>query len=960
VGAVWSLFGDVGAAVSIPAALPIGVARLIFLSRQAQRQRLLSLALICLTALLLVMPNMPLPAIRAQETTPPPSGEVIVVLKPNGKELPAVAASKAGVRAKKVFSRVFPGFSATLSAAQAERLARNPNVAHIFPEERFQAAAQTLPTGVDRIGADENPSVDIDQTNDVRVYTDVAVLDSGISGSTGDLNLAGGVNCSSSGTGFDIDNYGHGTHVAGTIGALDNESGVVGVAPGARLWSVKVLNDAGGAFSSNLICGLEWVLANRATIDIVNFSVQGSGRDGPCDTSAFHLAICAVVNDARVPVIAAAGNFGTDAATTIPATYNEVITVSAMTDLDGQPGGLYPGEPCRGGEVDDAFATFSNYGPDVDIAAPGTCISSLRQDGGISLKSGTSMAAPHVTAAAAIYLDANPWASPEEVKAWLQGTGRAQASAEGFNGDPDSSHEPLLWLGGGAPVAEAPYRLVASGASPNSWASTYVRDRKTSTYWKTRISSSGPPAEAWVWVDLGAPKTIGTIRWVFGEAGIADSFVIEGSNDRATWSAITKRNGKPVGVWQERITSRTFRYIRFRFLNPNRDATLGGLAEVQLWAPGTAYPLPGATATATPTRTPTPTATLPPNGNYPMYGSSRSPNSTSPKAVWDGDLGTTWQTDGLSVPDSAYVFVTIGSVLPIETIRWVYGTPDIGDALTIEVSNDKVTWTPVHTAGNAPVGEWQVATFSGLSPKYVRWRFDNPNDDPVVGGLAEVEIYGPGAFAGEAPAATATASPTATETTALASPKPTATGTPLPTETDLASPAAVPATETTVTEPTATTEATATEMATAVESGPTPYAVAQTSRSASTMPGTLAVDGNPETVWQTVPGGDPGRVAVLTIDLGEPVQIGEVRILPGGEGLKGRATVETSADGVEWTFYAEPGLVSHDADGWMTVGPGDGVADPNQARFVRVVFVGSGAEPLGSIAEIEILPPPAS
>jgi hypothetical protein len=182
----------------------------------------------------------------------------------------------------------------------------------------------------------------------------------------------------------------------------------------------------------------------------------------------------------------------------------------------------------------------------------------------------------------------------------------------------------------------------------------------------------------------------------------------------------------------------------------------------------------------------------------------------------------------------------------------------------------------------------------------------------------------------------------------------------LPTETDLASPAAVPATETTVTEPTATTEATATEMATAVESGPTPYAVAQTSRSASTMPGTLAVDGNPETVWQTVPGGDPGRVAVLTIDLGEPVQIGEVRILPGGEGLKGRATVETSADGVEWTFYAEPGLVSHDADGWMTVGPGDGVADPNQARFVRVVFVGSGAEPLGSIAEIEILPPPAS
>jgi subtilisin len=931
--------------------------------RHAKRQQLLSLALIGLTALLVVLPNVPLPAIRAQEPLPPPSGDVIVVLEPNGKELPAAAASKAGVRARKLFSRVFPGFSATLSPAEAERLARSPNVAHIFPEERFEAAAQTLPTGVDRIGADENPTVDIDQTDDVRIHTDVAVLDSGISGVTGDLKLMGGVNCSSSGGGFNIDSFGHGTHVAGTIGALDNGGGAVGVAPGARLWSVKVLNDAGGAFSSNLICGLEWVLANRVTIDIVNISITGSGRDGPCDTSAFHLAICTVVNDARLPVVVAAGNLGSNASTTIPATYSEVITVSAFSDLDGQPGGLFAGTPCRAGETDDAFATFSNYGTDVDIAAPGVCIWSLGQDGGIVRKSGTSMAAPHVTGAAAIYLDANPSASPWEVKAWLQGTGRSQFSADGFSGDPDSSHEPLLWLGGGAPVVEAPYRLVASGASPNSWASTYVRDHRLSTYWRTRVSSSGPPAEAWVWVDLGAPKPIGTIRWVFGEAGIADTFVIEGSNDLATWSAITRRNGKPVGVWQERNTSRTLRYIRFRFLNPNGDATLGGLAEVQIWAPGTAYPLPGATATATPSRTPTPSPTVPPNGNYPMYGSSRSSNSTLPKAVWDGDLGTTWQTDGLSVPGSAYVYVTIGSVLPIETIRWVYGTADIGDALTIQVSNDKISWTPIHTAGNALAGQWQAATFSGLSAKYVRWWFANPNGDPVIGGLAEVEIYGPGAYGGDLPTATTTptGSPNPTQTNApdlatTETPAPTETSLPTATSTaDVASPAAV--------DPGATAELVDgadvdDPEPTATETGPTPYPVVQTSRSASTLPGTLAIDGNPETVWQTVPGGDPGRVAVLTLDLGQSVELGEVRILPGAEGLLGRAAIETSTDGVEWVYFAELIGISADVDGWLEAGPGEGVGLLVRTRYARVVFVGTGGQPLGGIAEIEIMPPP--
>jgi hypothetical protein len=327
----------------------------------------------------------------------------------------------------------------------------------------------------------------------------------------------------------------------------------------------------------------------------------------------------------------------------------------------------------------------------------------------------------------------------------------------------------------------------------------------------------------------------------------------------------------------------------------------------------------------------------------------------------------------MSVPASAYVYVTVGSVLPIETIRWVYGTGDIGDALTIQVSNDKITWSPIHAAGNAPVGEWQMATFSGLSAKYVRWWYDNPNSDPVIGGLAEVEIYGPGAYNGS-DAGTATPIPTSSaspaETPAAGTPDlpgaPETTATATPVAPGDASPVAIE-TQAGITEPTASVSTTPmvipeTPVETVTPSPPadvtpTPYPVAQTSRSASSLPGALAVDGKPETVWRSAPEGNPGRVVVLTLDLGEEREVGAVRILPGGDGLRGRATIESSHDGVTWTYYAEPAAVDAGDDGWLLITAGDGAPIPVTARFVRVVFAGEGSEPLGGIAEIQIVPP---
>ena len=110
------------------------------------------------------------------------------------------------------------------------------------------------------------------------VDVDVAVLDTGIAAHP-DLTIAGGVSCLGGGA---ADDNGHGTHIAGTIGALDNAIGVVGVAPGARLWAVKVLDAQGNGSWSSVICGLDWVYANRDTIDVVNLSLGGDGADSAC------------------------------------------------------------------------------------------------------------------------------------------------------------------------------------------------------------------------------------------------------------------------------------------------------------------------------------------------------------------------------------------------------------------------------------------------------------------------------------------------------------------------------------------------------------------------------------------------------------------------------------------------------------------------------------------------------
>ncbi|MGW1676146.1 S8 family serine peptidase [Saccharopolyspora sp. NPDC002376] len=373
------------------------------------------------------------------------TGRYIVVLKggTDSNLLSQLHTDQLGVSVDHVYRWAVSGYSATMTESAKNRLERDPSVAWIQPDREVRATEQTTPTGVDRADADLSKTAAIDGKDD-RVDVDVAVIDTGVDLDHPDLNVnrAGAKNCALLGLNPD-DRNGHGSHVAGTIGALDNDLGVVGMAPGARIWPVKVLNDAGMGSTSDVVCGIDYVAAHANEIDVANMSLGGAGSDdgncGKTDGDVQHQAICRAVA-AGVTFVVAAGNDAADAAKSTPAAYDEVITASALADFDGKPGGL--GQSTCRADQDDTIADFSNFGPDVDVIAPGVCILSTWKDGGYNTISGTSMASPHVAGAAALYKATNPGASPDQVKKALQQSGAKDWIWPAQ--DPDGIQEPLL------------------------------------------------------------------------------------------------------------------------------------------------------------------------------------------------------------------------------------------------------------------------------------------------------------------------------------------------------------------------------------------------------------------------------------------------------------------------------------------------------------------------------------
>ena len=222
---------------------------------------------------------------------------------------------------------------------------------------------------------------------------DIAILDTGISLHHHDLNVYNNVTFIN-GTLTGDDDEGHGSHVAGIAAAKDNEVGMMGIAPGARLWAIKVCDGHGECKILNQMEGIEYAIKHADEIDVLNISIENP--NSPSLNKVIDEAV-----KAGITVVVAAGNYGKDASQTTPANNPHVLTVSAIADTDGKCGGLGPTLPDP--EVttinDDTFAYFSNFGPVVKIAAPGVDILSTLNGTDYGIESGTSMAAPHVAGA---------------------------------------------------------------------------------------------------------------------------------------------------------------------------------------------------------------------------------------------------------------------------------------------------------------------------------------------------------------------------------------------------------------------------------------------------------------------------------------------------------------------------------------------------------------------------------
>lgn len=353
----------------------------------------------------------------------------IVVLQDGVVDPAAAAAAQQGsygFTVSTVYRDAVNGYAATMTASTAALLATDPRVdfitaARTFAQPTDPAAGPQVPQHWwQRVGGTAPGGVNKGVRSPVDV--NVAVIDSGIDSTHPDLNVRGGVDCS---TGSPVkvtptDLEGHGTFVAGVIGAKDNDFGVVGAAPGTPLWSVRVADDNGMITEAMLICAIDWVTATRRDkdktndIQVANISIGGLGADtANCGKGKdpMHYAICRSVK-AGVVYAVAAGNSSADLANFVPATYDEVLTATAMADFDGKAGGL--ASPLCGTAdwsrrgLDDQPALFSNFATQSKdrahtVAGPGVCVTSTSPlPAAYAVMDGTSFASPAVAGSVAL------------------------------------------------------------------------------------------------------------------------------------------------------------------------------------------------------------------------------------------------------------------------------------------------------------------------------------------------------------------------------------------------------------------------------------------------------------------------------------------------------------------------------------------------------------------------------
>ncbi len=288
------------------------------------------------------------------------------------------------------------GFAGTMNAEVAAQIAKDPRVQFVEQDRYIHAYAQSLPTGITRIGGQNSSTLSGNGSGSVD-GVDLYIIDSGVQYNHPDLNVVGGI-CYVPGLTSFNDQNGHGTHVAGTAAARDNTTYVVGIAPGAPIYSVRVLDATGNGQFSWALSGVNWVTsckqANPSRPAVANMSL--GGYTGSSTYNSLDLGVQNSIA-AGITYTIASGNNAANAVNYSPAHVTEAITVGAYN------------------QSNNAWYALSNFGSCVDILAPGVNVLSTWIGTTTSSMSGTSMAAPHVAGTAVLYLNANPSASPAAV-----------------------------------------------------------------------------------------------------------------------------------------------------------------------------------------------------------------------------------------------------------------------------------------------------------------------------------------------------------------------------------------------------------------------------------------------------------------------------------------------------------------------------------------------------------------
>ncbi|MBF7074393.1 S8 family serine peptidase [Glaciecola sp. MH2013] len=289
--------------------------------------------------------------------------------------------------------------SASMSKSVLNKLRKDPNVASISVDHRRRLMAETTPYGIPMVQGN------LLSQNDQSARR-VCVIDTGFNlghPDLGDQNngVTGNANNSRVGNWFN-DGNGHGTHVAGTISALANNEGVVGVYPGVDIHVVKIFDDNGQwTFSSDIIAAIQQ--CKDAGSNVVNMSLGGGGS-----STAERNAMQSFVDDG-IMLVAAAGNSG-NTSLSYPASYDSVISVAAVDSSERR-------------------ASYSQYNSQVEIAGPGSAVRSTWPTNTYNTISGTSMATPHVAGAAALVWSFFPSCSNEQIRAALNITAKDKGSA---------------------------------------------------------------------------------------------------------------------------------------------------------------------------------------------------------------------------------------------------------------------------------------------------------------------------------------------------------------------------------------------------------------------------------------------------------------------------------------------------------------------------------------------------